>query len=568
MLQNYLKITFRNLLKNKGYFFINLLGLTLGVTCALLIFVVIRYQKSFDSFHTKLDRLYRVYSYGQADGNEDFNGGSTYALLPALQTDFSDLEAVTQVRSDGDEVVMAVKQEGKTEDVKYMERAFAFVEPAYFEMFSFPLLIGEAKTALKEPKSLILTEKMAKKYFGNNENAIGKIIRWDNTLDLKVTGVAQNIPVNTDYRFEFFISYSSLNEIVSKDELKEWGSIWSGIETFVLLPEKYTQAQVEARFPAFGEKYLNEEQRKERTYKIQPLKDTHFDTRMSNFGNNAVPVQLLWALGLVATFLVITACINFINLATAQAVNRSKEVGIRKVLGSSRLALMKQFLGETFFISFFAILLSLGLAEFLLPYVNQLLSLEMEKRFLWNTDTALFLISLTVTVALLSGLYPAFVLSGFNPILAIKNSITAHHTGGMNLRRGLIIMQFAISQILITSTIIAIQQMDYFNTKEMGFAKDGVVVLELPKNDSLRFATLKTELQRIAGIDKVSFSIGPPASGNNSITNIGLTERDQKEDINANMKRGDVDYVEVYGLKIVAGRNINPSNDTLYEVLV
>jgi len=568
MFFNYWKTTFRNLIKNRGYFIINVLGLTLGIGCALLIYVVISYQTSFDTFHVKVNRLYRVYSHEKMpNGEDDYNGGSTYALLSALKTDFSDLEGITQVRADGGKIVIALREDGKTEDTKYMEEKVAFVEPAFFEMFTYPLLIGEAQAALKEPRTVILAEKIAKKYFGNSEKAIGKIIRWDNTLDLKVTGIAKDVPKNTNMKFGIFISYASLDELVKKDEFETWESISSSIQTFVLFPPRYTQAQVNVRMPAFQQKYLAKENQK-RDYAFQRLKETHFDERMSNFGNNATPIELLWALGLVSIFLVLTAAINFINLATVQAVKRSKEVGIRKVLGSSRAALIYQFLGETFFITAISVLLAFFCADLLLPALNELLNAEIEKHFLWNTQTGLFLLGLTAVICLLSGFYPAWVLSGFNPVLAIKNSINSHHAGGINLRRSLVIVQFAISQVFITSSIIAIQQMDYFNTTDLGFSKTGVVVFDLPKNDSLRFSILKDELQRITGVEKVSLAIGPPASGDNTITNIGLTGMDSKDDINANMKRGDVDYVEVYGLKLVAGRDINPSNDTLNEMLI
>ncbi len=566
MLKNYFKITFRNLFKNKAYLSINLLGLTLGVACALLIFVVIRYQNSFDNFHTKADRLYRVYSYENKADKDSYNGGSSLVLPTALRTDFSDLEGITQVYADGSNMVFAIQEDGKAETTKYMEYRFAFVEPEFFAMFTYPLLIGEAKSAMKEPNSVILTEKIAKKYFGNNEKAIGKIIRWDNKLDLKVTGIAKDVPKNTDIRFEIFISYASLHQFVDKEEFITWGSISSAYETFVLLPEKYTQAQVEARMPAFREKYITKNDQT-RNYALQPLKEMHFDERLGNFNGSAVSLQMLWALGLISIFLIITACINFINLATAQAVKRSKEVGIRKVLGSSRVALIQQFLGETFFITTIAVLLAMVCAEYLLPYVNDLLGMEIEKHFLWNKETGFFLIGLTFVVTLLSGFYPALVLSGFNPVLAIKNSITSNHAGGMSLRRGLVIAQFAISQVLVTSTLIAVQQMDYFQSKDVGFNKKGVVVLTLPKNDSLRFNTLKAELQRITEIEKISFAMTSPASGNNAITNVGLTGKDSKDDVDANMKRVDADYLEVYGLKLAAGRNMMPT-DTLNEVLI
>lgn len=565
MLKNYLKVTVRNLLKNKGYFAINLLGLTIGVACALLIFVVIRYEMSFDGFHTKADRIYRVGAgIKDKDGQENFGGDSHYSLAPAIRNEFADLK-VTTVRHDGFDMLFSVKDDLKNTEQKYLENKSGFVEPEFFDIFDFQMLQGEAKAAIKEPNTVILTEKIAKKYFGN-EPALGKLIRWDGRIDFKVTGVAKDFPSNTSLPFEILMSYATIPQIEDKENLTHWNGFWSQLETFALLPNNYKPSQFDAQMPAFGKKYIPEEDQKRRRYYLQPMAEIHFATEMNNFANRTAATENLWALAIVAIFLILTACINFINLATAQAVKRSKEVGIRKVLGSSRFALIQQFFGETLLITLFSVLLACLSADYLLGSMNELMGLSIEKYFLWNAETALFLVGLIVFVSLLSGFYPALVLSGFKPILAIKNSITSNHAGGMNLRRGLIIMQFAISQILITCTIIAIQQMDFFRTKDLGFTKEAIITVNLPKNDSLRFESLKSQLKQLAEVEEVSLSFAPPASNGNWTSSFRFLERGD-ERFSANMKMADTNYLATYDLKLLAGRNFT-EGDTLNQILV
>lgn len=565
MIKNYLKVTLRNLLKNKGYFSINLLGLALGIACALLIFVLIRYENSFDTFHTKTDRIYRVVAFNKDEsGKENITSASHYSLIGALRTDFAEVKS-TIARNDNWELQINVKDELNGTEKKFLENKTGFLEPEFFELFDFEMVQGEAKTAIKDPNTVIISEKTAKKYFGN-ENPLGKVIRWDDRADFKVTGIFKDFPSNTDFPYEIILSYATMPQVESKESLEHWGGFWSQLETYMLLPENITPAQIEARFPAFCKKYLDEDEQKRRRYGLQPIADIHFNKDTGNFTQRTASVEHLWALGLVAMFLILTACINFINLATAQAVKRSKEVGIRKVLGSSRIALVQQFLGETLIITLLAIIIACAGAELILPYVNQLMGLSIEKSFLWNRQSALFLAVLLVSVTILAGFYPALVLSGFKPVLAIKNSITSNHAGGLNLRRGLIVLQFAISQVLITATIIATQQMDFFKKKDLGFTKDAVLTVGLPKNDPGRFETLKSELERISEIEKVSLSFAPPSAGFNWTSGFRYAEHGDTE-YEANMKMSDTDYLDLYGLKLLAGRNFNRS-DTLNEIVV
>jgi predicted permease len=566
MFKNYLLITFRNLGKNKAYLSINLLGLALGTTCALLIFVVVRYQLSYDTFHQHLDQLYRVYSYTNPADEETYNSGSTYALAEALRTDFGDLAGISQVKMGGGEVVVAVKKPGQAQEQKFLEAQVGFVDPEFFALFTFPVLVGDPGRDIKEPNTAFLTEATAAKYFGQAQAAVGQTIRWDNQLDLRITGIVKDFPRNSDFQLDILVSAATLQRLVGKDELTTWNSISSDIGTFVRLPSGYTQAQVEARFPAFRDKYYVKDN-PDRLYALQPLREMHFDQRMDNFGNSPIAKPILWSLVLIGGLLVVAACINFVNLATAQATRRSKEVGVRKVLGSSRAALVRQFMGETLFITLVAVLASVAAASYLLGRVNNLLGLRIGPEFLWHPQTGVFLVVLTCLVAFLSGIYPALVLSGFNPVLAIKNGLGGQGHGGVNLRRGLVVAQFAISQILICCTVVALQQMELFRSQEMGFRRDGVLTVTLPLADTTRLQAIKNELRQVPGVDKVALAMSTPASGDNSITNTRLVGKDEKDEIYVNYKRIDEDYLGVFGLQLVAGRNLQPS-DTLRELII
>ncbi len=567
MLENYFKIAWRNLRRNKSYTFINVIGLSLGIACGILIFVLVSYHLSFDNFHDNKDRIYRIVSDYHYDGALEHQQGVQQPFGRAFRSDYSFSEKVARVVFYRNALISLPDQK----EVKKFneEKGIAFAEPEFFDVFNFPLALGDKKTALTKPNSAIITEQLSKKYFGT-DNPIGKILQYtfsSKKIDCKITGILKNLPSNTDRKQEIYLSYSNLKDrdpSLARDD--NWGSVRSSMQCFVLLKPGIAKRDAEKVFPAFNKKYLNTEDAKVTQFKLQPLSDMHFNTDYDGYADK----KYLWALASIGFFLIITACVNFINLATAQALNRSKEVGIRKVLGSLRLQLFWQFIAETALITLFAVLLAYGLAQLALPYLNSLFETKMAINLFANMSLAVFLTVLVALVIFLSGSYPALVLTRFQPVEALKGKLSQKNIGGFSLRRVLVVAQFAISQMLIIGTIVVASQMHFSKTSDLGFSKDAIVMVPVPLSDSvgkIRMQTLKNRLEQVAGVEGISFCSDAPASQSVRATDIRYDNRTKSEAYDVSVKTGDDQYIQIFAVKLAAGRNFFPS-DTTRELLV
>ncbi|HXB45655.1 MAG TPA: ABC transporter permease [Puia sp.] len=565
MLKNYFKIAWRNLRRNKAYAAINVIGLSLGIACGILIFVLVSFHFSFDDFHKNKARIYRIVT---EIHNEEVSRtpGVPAPFTKAFRSDFTFAEKTARAVTFWGELISIPSSK---DNKKFQEdNGITCVEPEFFDIFDFPLVQGNMKSALTEPNTAIITQKIARKYFGT-EYAMGKIIRVDNKTDFKITGIMKDIPLNTDRKQEIYVSNLSLkdlNQRLAKDDA--WGGIYSETHCFILLRPGVKPSDVEKAFPTFMKKYYanNPINQKAFRFKLQPLSDIHFNPDY----NGVTEKKYLWALSLVGLFLIITACVNFINLATAQALNRSKEMGIRKVLGSMRMQLFWQFIAETALITFFAILLAYGLASSGLPYLNGLFKTSLGINPFTNVGLLLFTIIAAVLVIFLSGAYPGLVLSGFQPVMALKGKLSQKDIGGFSLRRVLVVTQFAISQMLIIGTIVIASQMKFSKQSDLGFRKDAIVMLPVPTNDSvgrLKMETLRNRLAELTGVEKISFCMQAPASDANNTTDILYDNRPKAELWAVNSKDGDDQYIPTFDLKIVAGRNLYKS-DTIREFLV
>jgi ABC-type antimicrobial peptide transport system permease subunit len=421
MFKNYLITTLRKLSRNKAYTAINVLGLALGLTCSLMLFLLIKYELSFDSFHAKADRICRVNTIHVRAEGELPDTGTPFPFGPALRKDFPELEKVAMVDNDESYGLITII-DGDEAPVRYREKeGIVFIEPDFFDMFDFPWIAGNPKT-LAEPNNVVLTEELAQKYFPN-ENPIGKRIRLDNKLDLIVTGVLKNFPSNTDFPFKLLVSFITLKELGR--DLESWQATKSNLQTYVLLPEKLSCKNLEGRLPAFLEKYWTDKDGvNKRVHTVQPLREIHFDTRYGTFSGKVTSKATIVALALIGFFLIVTACINFVNLATAQAIDRAKEVGVRKVLGANRMQLIRHFMGETLAITVLAVVLALALNELLLQRFTGILKSKIAFNLFGDPSVFGFLLIITVVVCLMSGFYPALVLSGFQPALALKSKST------------------------------------------------------------------------------------------------------------------------------------------------
>lgn len=548
MLKNYFIITIRNIKRNLSYSAINVFGLALGITCSMVLFLMITFYLSFDNYHDNKDRIYRIVTSSENNGREDFFAGVPAPLPGALASDITGIQHVLFISGDNNALFTII--DNGAPKIFEQENGLAYSDSTYFTFFNRAFIMGDYKTALQQPNQIILSEKTAKKFFGE-VNPMGQLIKLNNKTELKVTGIIEDHPDNTTFPFEILISYLTIQK--DKEE-SGWNSVYSDDQCFVMLEAGTPPDAINNQFPAFVKKY--ETQREERSLKrwLQPLQEINYDSRFGNYRYTTVSKTSILAMGVVALFLLITACINFINLSTAVAVKRSKEVGIREVLGSQRLQLMGQYLAETGMITLVALLISVGLSELALIQLNAFLDINLHVDF---TDLRLitFLIGVWAVVSLASGFYPALLLSGFSPALALKNKITNRSTGGFALRRSLVVFQFVISQLLIVGTVILLAQMNFLESKDLGFSKDAVINVPIPNNAPLNNKkVLKSELLRMGGVERVSLCNTAPSSGSVSMTAYTI------EGIEGNhltqVKLTDEDYIDLFKIELLAGNNL------------
>jgi putative ABC transport system permease protein len=557
MIRNYIKTAWRNLLRNKSYAAINIIGLAIGIASCMLIFLIIQFESSFDKFHSKKDHIYRVLTvFNNPDGVHP-SSGTPLPIAEGLRIDFPQLKEVAAIlRNDGSHYSIGNSSKGEAIK-KFKENDAYYAEPQFFNIFDFGWLAGDKKTALSEPNTVVLTQDEAEKFFGNWHDAIGKIIRYENKTDLKVTGILKNTPANTDFPLKLVVSYATMTTKGGDfyGNRQDWVSTFGDHNCYVVLPDNISAAQFDKNLKAFVKKHKPADYVKD-GFQLQALADMHYNTDVSVYSYHPFSKQLLNAISLIGLFLLIIACVNFINLATAQAVNRSKEVGIRKVLGSNRNQLVMQFISETLIITLFAVVLAIALAEIALPMLNKLLEIKLTNAFIIDPVLLSFLLGIIISVTLLSGLYPAMVLSGFNPISALKNKIVAGRTSGISLRRALVVFQFCIAQVLVIGTLVIIHQMSYFKNKSLGFDKDAILTVPFP-GDSLsksKLSTLRDQLLSQPGIKDISYSFASPSDDNGWGSDFKYNNAPKQTNFSAQLKWADAEYFNLYKLQFVAGQ--------------
>lgn len=566
MFRNYFKTALRNLRRNKVYAGINVAGLAVGIAACLLIFLVVRFETSYDKHHENGKNIYRVVSLFQTEDGYDHSPGAAFPVGPALRTDFPQLKHVARIIQSQDEQITISNANGQPAK-KFTGRLY-YTEPEFFSMFDFEWLTGDAQSTLSQPGSAVLTQEAAEKYFGNWKNAIGKTFLHDNKHTYQVNGILKNPPVNTDFPFHVLVSYKSIEDTQLGNNLEDWVSTYSQNYTFIQLPANYSPGKFNTELEGFVKKHKPSEYTKDK-YALQPLSEIHYDDTYGNYNARTFSHSLVTALTLIAIFLVIIACVNFINLATAQAVNRAREVGVRKVMGSNRRQLAVQFLCETGIITFTALLLAIGIASAVLPLLNQFLNVQISFNIVKEPVLILFVLGIGLAVTFLSGLYPALILSGFNPITALKSKITTKMTGGISLRRALVVLQFAIAHILIIGTLVVMSQMNFFRKATLGFDKQAVVNVPIPRDSASRskIDVLRHELLQGPGISQVSFSLATPAEDGGWQSDFKFDHAAKSTNWSANLKWADVEYFDVYKLEFAAGRPYAES-DTVREFVV
>lgn len=545
MIRNYLKIAWRNLLKSKVFSMINVLGLTIGVTVCMMIFLFIITEFSTDNFHTNGPHIYRVMRGFDRDGKPGSVAYLSGMYAPALRNDF-DGQILRSVRVSAGEDLITIG------DRSFQEKRVLNADSDFFELFSFPLVLGDPATALKNPAQVVLTESTARKYFGTMENAMGQVITVDKDLPLTVSGVAKDIPSNSHLGFDL---------VVPLENYKDWGVMTSwisnGVFTYVQLGPDVSRAEVEKQFPQFVEKHLGSELRKlgfKWTLSLTPLKDIYFETA-SEYGSvvRHGDKTVVYIFLSIAILILAIACINFMNLSTIRAAERSREVGLRKVLGALRASLVKQFIGESVLLTAISCLLALGVLWLVKPWYAQLLgySINISESL---SSLSLFLLGIFVVVGFLAGSYPAFVLSAFSPVEALKGRLR-RGKGGASFRQVLVVVQFTVSVFLIAGTVVMTRQMNYVKNKQLGYDQEQTLIVPIDNGDIYKNRnTFKTNLERESIVESVSLMSGEPGGFfDGQVFDVeGRSER-----WNARTEFADFEFVNTLGLKLIAGRDFS-----------
>lgn len=543
MFKNYFLTAWRNLLKSKAFSLINIFGLTIGITVCMLIFLFIRNEFSMDNFHRNGKNIYRVMRNFKHDGKSSAVAYLSGPYAPALLNDFKgEIQKAVRVFQNDNLVTVG--------DQSFHEKGVLDVDTGFFNLFTFPLIYGNPSDVLKDPENVVLTETTAKKYFGSVENAIGKMIMLDKELPLKVAGIVKDVPSNSTLVFDLIVPIENYKDY---GIMKTW--INNGLYTYIELTSNTRPAQLEKQFPAFMEKYMGSDMRKfgfTFSLSLLKLKDIYFaDGSFDGIKHGDKTVVYIFLS--VAILILLIACINFMNLSTIRAADRSKEVGLRKVLGAIRRSLIWQFIGESVLLVTISCIAAVVLLLIMLPWYNQLLGYSLVVS--WNTwPVWLFLTGTIVVVGFLAGSYPAFVLSAFSPVQALKGKLHLGK-GGSVFRQVLVVVQFSISVFLIVGTIIITKQMNYVKNKQLGYNKEQSVIVPIDNNDIFNNRnSFKTELQNESPIQSISLMSGAPGGFFDSYT---FDVEGHHDRINANTEFADFEFVKTLGLKIIAGRDFS-----------
>ncbi len=550
MFKNYLKIAFRNIRQHKVYSFINIFGLAVGLACLILILLFMQYELSFDTYHEKADQIYRIVKQDiSPDSKRTYKSLLTpKALVPTLKEECPEIIAATRLIKTSTVISYGEKN--------FLEKRIYFAEPDLLKIFSFDLVKGDPETALKDPRSIVLTREMSEKYFGSRD-PLGKTLTVDGTYQLKVTGVLKNIPKNSHFIMDFVVPLEAYL-FTQGDKISAWRT--NIFRSYILLREDADPGHLESKFPAIIKKVLKRDLNYEGPVPVrlftQPLSKIHL---YSHYGGELTAnsdIRYIYLFTIIAVLILMMSCINYMNLATARAVRRSKEVGIRKVVGAKRTHLIKQFLGESFLLTFIAFIIAIFIVEITLPGFNSLIEKDLSFNIINNFQFTLGLFVLMVVAGVLAGGYPALAISSFKPITIVSGQ---HRSGpkGAALRNLLVLTQFTISIILIICTLVVNSQLGFIRHQDMGYSKDNILVMPISdKEVRNKLDAVKTELLRNPDILSVSASNTLP---NDVDWGFMADWPGKAENVKIEIRAGlvDYDFIDLYQLKLVEGRNFS-----------
>ena len=569
MIRNYFKIAWRNIVKHKLSSTINIFGIVLGITSCVVLLLFVKYESSFDDGHSKSELTYRLVQHKEFPEETFYLNVTPYPLAEALRNDLPGLNNVTQIVGLTTQILGVENSQGVLSSFK--ESNIMFVDDYYSKVFdNINWLTGHKLNALNDSNSIVLTENLANKYFDikqeNYKSIVGKVVMLNNNEPLLVKGVVENPSGNTNYKYGALLPYK-----LFKKNNKRYANNWSVNHqgtTFVVLNNENDREAVESKIALWKKKYLNPKDDKLINYLLQPLNEVHTNALYgSSPGGYIMPVKIINIVTIVAFFILCIAIVNFINLVTAQSILRSKEVGVLKVLGSNKLGLVFRFVIENSLLIFIALCLSLITIYLSLDKLNDLLSvINLDLKLQWNHLYLVLGISL-VTV-LLATVYPAVVMSSFNPTRAFKNNGLSKKVRGLTLRKGLITFQFVIVQILVIVVMVITMQMRFFKSKDVGFSSDSVVITSVPEFDKIDI--FKNSLLSHNEISEVSFGSGPPMGidGLSLGTSFRLPNTENEDGIYSEMKIGDANYLNFYDLELLAGKNFTSTKDKFDQFIV
>jgi len=564
-MNNFLKITWRRLTRQKIYTTINIAGLAIGIACGLVIYKIISYETGFDRYHKYYSTIYRLIN--RIEPPEEgivYGEGQVHPLGEAIRNDFPEVNAVMTFYAKKGQVII---ENNKGTIDRYLENeGLAYAEPELFEIFDFDFLAGNPQNALSNEGSIVITSSLAQKYFnlipGNVTDALGRSININNKQSFTVTGVIADTPENTDLPFTMIADYK--NQTASNPYFNDgvdWQEYNSATNCYLQLPGNISRADFENQLVPFLTKYIGPDSPVNQKYLLQPLSELHFGA-IDNYNERQVPKRSLYLLGFIGLFIILLGSVNFINLSTAQSSRRFKEIGVRKIAGVSKFQLVSQFMGETLLISCVAAFIGVLIAHFLFNYLDDILGYRLNLEIGRNPGTIIFLILSALSIGFISGLYPSFVMARMNPVGDLKNDLPVKNSSNSgSLRRTLVIFQFAISLVLITGTLVMHRQIMYFLKSDPGFNKEAILVVPLPDASTEKLAVLKSELLNNPDIEKVSYETRSPMADwrvGNPINYPTL----EKDVYNGNLKTVDEDYLELYELKLIAGKNISEKKNT------
>jgi putative ABC transport system permease protein len=560
MLKNLFKIAFRNILKDKVYSSINILGLTIGITCSMFLFMYILDELSYDRYHTNADNIYRIVSNIKEPDN-----AFTWAI--------AQVPMARELRNNYPEVKNAVRFYGmgrtlyKIGEKQFNEEDFYLTDSTVFDMFSYEFIAGDKNTALDNPFSIVLTESIAKKYFEDPLDAVDKSLQNKQGEEFKITGVIKDVPYNSHFRFDALISRSS--QPGSDDG--GWGGF--GVYTYIQLPAGYDLSKMYASFDKIVKERVNpifEQYNIKVAYELQHITDIHLHSKIDDEAEEGGDISYIYIFGAVAAFMMIIACINYMNLATARSANRAKEVGVRKVMGSQRKQLIIQFITESVVLTFIALIVSVILIYALLPAFNSLANKHLPFDYVLQPKVILSLLGIVVFAGVVGGSYPAFYLSGFNPVSVLKGKLSARG-GSVIFRRGLVILQFSISIFMLISTLVVFDQLSYLRNKDLGFDKERIVRLELSEREMRQKSDgLVQRLKQSPEVAGVGLATSSPGQGVGKRLLKVEDNEGKLVDRGIDLFSADFDFIKTMGMDIIVGRDFSRdvSSDTTYAVLV